>query len=426
MGRWHSSSSRDQIEADEGILVARSDVTRARVVAVLAAALLAATACSSAKSHADGSGGSNGTATKSTLILGSIVDATGASSAIFGPAKGVLNAWVSYTNANGGIDGHPVKMIVMDDQNTPSVGLADAHTLVNQDHIIALVGSEDNSAPGWKDYLAAQKIPVIGAAGAVSLAFTPADKLYYPTGTDLSIQKELGLQLAGAQQKTKVGDVYCAEVVACLQGAQATEAAVKNAGYTFTKSVKVSTTAPSYVAPCLTLRDAATQTIQLAVATTTVKAVADACAQQNYFPFYVADGAQITSDYTSDPAFKNAGGAIDEFPWWDTSNPAIAQYKQVMDQYDPSGENTFTTAAEAWAAALTFEAGAKAANLGSSPSSQDIINGLDTLSNDTLGGLVPPVTYTNGNRSLKCGYVFLIKDGAFTLANNGKLDCVSS
>ncbi len=401
----------------------RSKATRLRIFAAVATVLLVA-ACSSSKSSG-GSGGSSGGATKSTWTIGSIITQTGSSSAIFGAAKNVMQAWVSYTNSHGGINGHPIKLVVMDDQNTPSVGLADAHTLVNRDHILALVGSEDNSAPGWKDYLISQGVPIVGTAGAVGLAFKPSDKLFYPTGTDLAIQKKLGLVLAKQQNATKIGAVYCSESVACLQGANATQAAVQAAGYTFTKAIKVATTAPSYVAPCIALRDAGTTTIQLSVVTTTVQAIADACAQQGYYPLYLATAAAITNNWTTDPAFRNAGGAIDSFPWWHTTVPAIALFNSVMAQYYPDSQAHITTAAQVWSSAMAFEEGAKAGNLGDNPTNKQLADGMDTISNDTLGGLVPALTFTNGNRSVKCGYVFLIKNNQFTLANNNQQACAS-
>ncbi len=57
---------------------------------------------------------------------------------MLGDTGKVQQAWASWTNAHGGINGHPVKMIVKDDAPEPVGGAAVAKELVEQDHVMAI------------------------------------------------------------------------------------------------------------------------------------------------------------------------------------------------------------------------------------------------------------------------------------------------
>ena len=71
-----------------------------------------------------------------------------------------------------------------------------------------------------------------------------------------------------------------------------------------------------------------------------------------------------------------------------------------------------------WAAGLLFQAAA--AHAPTSPTSQDIVNGLYSLKGDTLGGFAPPLTYTPGKTHTVPYYFDLaIKDGKFVAPNGG-------
>ena len=51
---------------------------------------------------------------------------TGAGAGSTADAKTVFQDWVSATNAAGGINGHPVQAVIVDDQNTPSIAVTNA------------------------------------------------------------------------------------------------------------------------------------------------------------------------------------------------------------------------------------------------------------------------------------------------------------
>lgn len=52
-----------------------------------------------------------------------------------------------------------------------------------------------------------------------------------------------------------------------------------------------------------------------------------------------------------------------------------------------------------------------------------VTHALGTFSHVTLGGLTPSLSYTNGARTVPCGYHFDISNHKFALLNGGKLAC---
>ena len=80
-------------------------------------------------------------------------------------------------------------------------------------------------------------------------------------------------------------------------------------------------------------------------------------------------------------------------------------------------------AAEIWAGAQLFATAAEKAHLGNKITSAEVTKALDSVSNNTLDGLAPPLTFTNGNQDTTCGYEFNVKAGKFDFLHGGKLQC---
>jgi branched-chain amino acid transport system substrate-binding protein len=144
----------------------KANILSARRTIVLAGAIaLAAAGCSSSSSSSSSSSATSSqsapasTSTASTSAVGTSqcgtkpgVAATGTPIALgaiatnqpgtsFTDIPNMANAYFACVNANGGINGHPVKLYIETEQTNPGQIAADAKQLVQTDHVVGIVGN---------------------------------------------------------------------------------------------------------------------------------------------------------------------------------------------------------------------------------------------------------------------------------------------
>ena len=71
-----------------------------------------------------------GASTDQPIVLGDICSCTGPEASSVSQTSPTIQAWASWENAHGGIDGHKVEVIVKDDGYNPGTALSDATQLV--------------------------------------------------------------------------------------------------------------------------------------------------------------------------------------------------------------------------------------------------------------------------------------------------------
>jgi len=142
------------------------------LVAVIAAILVAACGSSKSSSSSSGAAASGGGSSSSTSTSGSSSSSGGGSTdtSSCGPKAGqaatgtpinigtidtkqpgtdfsdgpnMINAYFACVNANGGVNGHPVKLFVEYDQTQPAQIAAAAKKLIQTDHVVGIVGVFD-------------------------------------------------------------------------------------------------------------------------------------------------------------------------------------------------------------------------------------------------------------------------------------------
>jgi branched-chain amino acid transport system substrate-binding protein len=78
-------------------------------------------------------------ATGTPIPLGAI--ATNQPGTSFTDIPNMAGAYFDCVNANGGINGHPIKLFIETEQTNPAQIAADAHKLVQTDHVVGIVGN---------------------------------------------------------------------------------------------------------------------------------------------------------------------------------------------------------------------------------------------------------------------------------------------
>ncbi|TAN23596.1 MAG: hypothetical protein EPN30_07380 [Actinomycetota bacterium] len=112
----------------------------ATLLGVAAATVLAA--CGSSNSNASTSGSTTVPAkTNSPVVFHVLLSETGAGAFLGSRGAKSLNAQAAYINAHGGISGHPIKLVMEDNQSTPSVNVSLATSWISQGVPFILNGS---------------------------------------------------------------------------------------------------------------------------------------------------------------------------------------------------------------------------------------------------------------------------------------------
>jgi branched-chain amino acid transport system substrate-binding protein len=349
-----------------------------------------------------------------------VVGHVGTYSGVFsGFANGpkALEAWAQALNARGGLDGHPVRVIIAEDGGDPARHRALLQQLVEQQGVIAFVDCFcPTTGQAGVDYLTKKGIPMVG--GSPSSEWYYDSPMYFPQGSAGKkgvVHAILGgtAEIAVPQGKTKLAVLACNEAQICKNLSGDMPAVAPQFGMKVVSQAQASLAQPDYTAECLAARNAGADVMFLAFDPNSYGRVTDSCKSIGYKPIFslVPDATNsLTQIDSMDGAIVYSG----VFPWFDTAHPSIAEMHRAMKVYTPKAEPD-QTAGDDWVAAQLFERAAHG-HLSATPTSQDILTGLWTLKDDTIGGLTYPLTFAQGKTAepKHCWWVAVIHDHKFT------------
>jgi branched-chain amino acid transport system substrate-binding protein len=356
------------------------------------------------------------------------------SATVSGPSGGkdAMDAWVRWTNTHGGVSGHPVEAVYKDDKADPAVGLAAVKELVEQEHVIAIVGSNAGSTQQtWAPYVLEKRIPVVNGSLIDATWFT--NPMFYPAGGSVIADTWGMMKSAAVAGVKKVAIVLCTEVAACASAQALFKSSAEQVGLTQVYGALASQTQASYTAECLAAKNAGAEAVAAFV---NAVVFARDCGRQNFNPIYInADLGPTLSIIKQTPQYSNIIGSSEEWPCLDPDVPATKDLYAALDATHPEwlegGKNHDLFAVDicqSWAGGLEF---AKAVeNAAVTPeatvTSEDLIRGLAMFKDEDLGGVAAGVTYSDGtkpNPEQKCTFLYTWKDGVFksTPGPDGKL-----
>jgi len=329
-------------------------------------------------------------------------------------AWSVFQAWEKSVNAAGGLNGHQVTLIQKDNGSIPGTALANAQSLISAkvDAIVDL----DILDETWAKPVAAAKIPVIGGNLAAPLYFQ--DPSWYPSGqTNDSIIPSV-VATAKKAGATNLAVLYCAEAPQCQEGVPLAKTAGQAQGVPVTYTASIAATAPNYTAQCVAAKQAGVTAVFLGDSLAVNARVAENCHSQGYDPIYVTEGTGFTNQALTTPGLKDRLWASYPVLPYFSSAPAMTAMNTAVDKYYPGLRENTTTWSEfvvqAWTAGLLLAQAVKSAGVSPSGtvSPAVIAQGLDEVSNETLGGFSPTLNFTAGKpHSVDCWYTGRVLGG---------------
>jgi branched-chain amino acid transport system substrate-binding protein len=356
------------------------------------------------------------------IVLGNVGTYSGPVGGTLYVVPTMLQVWAAWTNAHGGIAGHPVQVISADDGGDPARSRSEVQDLVENKHVIAFLA---NFMPldlqGSLSYLEQKHIPVIGG-DEVNAEWTSSPVLF-PVGTTFLETMDGTLREAHAANAVKVGIIYCVEAATCdLQNKHIAEAAPRF-GEQVVYTARISLAQPDFTAQCLGAQQAGAQAIWVGAEANSAERLANSCARQNYHPLYMTGAIATTNREADLPALDGLVAPDSTFPWMLTGgSPEITAYQDAIRQYSPNLEQSGGTSMVWTSGELLRKA---MASIGAQPTTDAIFKGLWSLKNETVGGLTPPVTYAanQGAPPVPCYFVVQVKGGRWTSPKGSTYQC---
>jgi branched-chain amino acid transport system substrate-binding protein len=363
------------------------------------------------------------------IVLGNVgtysAPAQGGAGSEVSVGKAAIQAWAKWVNAHGGINGHPVKLIVRDNKNDQALAVSQVKELVENEHVAAFVSNQDGSLNGgYADYLEEKGIPVIGGS-VFTIEPWVSNPMFFPEGLTSIPTITSIIDTVKAQGFKNMGSLACAEAAQCAAANKLIESLAGDQDLPYVYGGLVASDAPDYTAPCLAAKQADAEILALLIATADegIK-IADDCARQGYTPGWFLPGEAISAGYLESKSFNGTYDNVGVRPWFSKA-PAMKDFHAAMKKYakdvDLNDADLPMNSVDAWASGLLVQKAVELSGAKGMPTTADILAGLAKIENETLGGFSAGLTFTDTtNKNQYCYFTILIKNQKFTLANGGK------
>jgi branched-chain amino acid transport system substrate-binding protein len=310
------------------------------------------------------------------------------------PGLQAAQAWTAYINAKGGLAGHPVQLVVADDRGDPNQAVALIHRLVESDKVLAIYGSmQPSTVQSILPYVNEKQMPIIGTCSCMNAVAT--SPMVFVAGASDKSGVTWG-HIAGIFTGTelrKVALFYCREAATCSEYRTGIKKYDGHDNMKIVYETQISLAQPDYTSEVLAARNAGAEIIVSVSENPTLIRIAKSAHRQGWDVQLATQHGGDDSRFVSDGG-QEIEGTVYSSPvaHW-VSSPLMADYRDSMKRYVPDGA-LGSLGAPMWVAGKMFERVAR--TFPPHPTTADVLAGLWSVKNETLGGLIAPTTYTKG------------------------------
>ncbi|WP_255826073.1 ABC transporter substrate-binding protein [Amycolatopsis sp. GM8] len=394
----------------------------ASTAAVLAATLTLAACGSSGNSDSNSAAQAN-SANGSAITIGIIARLTGVGSDSYAGTKPAATAWEKWVNANGGLNGHQVKVVIEDSGGDAGKGLSQTRDLVENQGAVAIMPVDSSTDTALGSYTTGKGVPVISPFNSYPLWYKTIG--WFPLGIQsVPDGNNAALHVIKDSGATSVAAAVCAESAACgsVDGTMRDNA--PSIGLRYDGAVKLDAAAPNYTAQCLSLKSKGTDVVFYGASGQVSVKFASNCAQQGFtpkafFPYHAFNPAA-----TKIPNL-DALATEPTVPWY-ADVPATKTFRDAMSKYGDMSKND-ETSMFVWSTLEAIRVAAGKAG-GDGLTRDSLKAGLYQFKNENLGGLIAPVTFVKDQlpAPVKCYFAAGYKDGKYFLPEGADPKCLPS
>jgi branched-chain amino acid transport system substrate-binding protein len=340
-------------------------------VAVLGVSVLAA--CSSGSSSSNNSGSANGTTSsnssnKSIITIGTSLSLTGDFSADGQAFNQGYKLWEKDVNAQGGIDGRQVKLMIMDDASSVTTAVTNYQTLIGTDHADLVFGPFSSLLTVPTSEVAARYgyAMIEGAGGSPAVFDTPSNQADHNVfDVSLPIADEMVpfvnyIKSLPASQRPKTAAYPIAQGPFTDPPVQLAQSMLKGLGVRTVYSQDFPAEPASYTPQADQVASKAPDVVVLGSTDVgTVQAFMKAFETNHYTPkmFIAAAGPDQGTAFTSLVGTGNANGMMVPNGWYPGIANSASQkmVNEYMGQYGGNASGVNADVAEAYAVGQVTE-----------------------------------------------------------------------
>jgi branched-chain amino acid transport system substrate-binding protein len=351
-------------------------------------------------------------AAKAPIVFGTMGTGSGVIGRAVQPIITANKAWSADVNARGGLAGHPVKLIFGDDGGDPAAALAIAKRLVEQDKVVAFIGTYlVTTTPAVTPYLEQVGVPMIGGPGGNEIEDHSPMVFNPQTGSDEALGHIIHLTVTSQSDKRKMAILYCREASSCKQQRDRAFQFASIYGMKIVYEAQVSIAQPDFTAEVISARNAGAEIVTMLTDEQTIVRVARSAHRQGWSPI-------VTGTYTANaevmqtPDAEGVLGMAATVPY--RTSPKMKPYLDAVARYVPDGA-LGGYGSTAWVQNKLVER-LSAGFADRNPTTADYLDALYALKGETIGGLVPPITFNKGAHAHvnMCGYPIKVVNAKLT------------
>ena len=400
---------------------------RARFLTVTAAAALTAAVaagCSSSTSTSGGNGGGGGSSSKTPITIGTSLSLTGDFDADGQAFEKGYKLWVSEVNKAGGIDGHPVRLTILNDNSSQTQVVTNYQKLITVDKVDLTFGPFSSLLTAPASAIAHRYgYAFVEGAGGAPLVF--AQKLNNVFDVSLPVANELDpftswIKSLPASQRPKTAAYPMANDPFATPQVMRTASLLTPLGVKKSYEKVFPEEVADYKAPADDVAALKPDAVVLgSTDVPTVQSFMTAFEQQHYNPkiFVAAAGPDQGSAFTSAVGVKNASGMMVPDAWYGGSKNALSQamVKAYIATYGGTASAINADVAEAYSVGEVIDqalTSTKTADATAAVMNSHVISYLH--SGVTLQSVQGPVKFNSlGENLVATAFIFQWQNGKF-------------
>lgn len=372
-------------------------LSRVITLAALLATVPALAACGNATTAVSNSGNSDGVSATSILV-GGVASLSGPIPAQFGAVFDGAKAYFDMVNAEGGVFGRKINYAYqLDDSSDPSQNVAQAQSLVSQDHVFAVVGV-GTAVFSSASYLVQHNVPSFGYA--ISPSWSQGDNLFGAEGSFVDFLSP-GPEPAFLAQQVHASKValLAYNVTESQEACQGFSSVLHRYGVNVVFSdLSIPAPAIDLSSEVIRLKSAGAQMVVSCMDLAGNVLLAQALAQSQIHPVqYWLNGYDQTDLHQYSHLMQGVYFLLPHTPFrlppgQLSRYPGMALYLKELAKYFP--QDTPNEASMAgWINADLFVTGLRALGPHAAPTRSALIAALNGLVNYSANGLVSPITW---------------------------------